>query len=365
MNLQFDDLIKKEKQYLTKKKPHTKYKIEYVSKYVEKWCYISSVSNAQTINFIDCMCNAGIYTDGGFCSATKVLITFCSIPRNHPEKTFNIFLNDYKQDKIRIIKDVFKKVCPSMPLNLHVYYEVMDVNNYLIYLLKNQNTFSFPSRTILYVDPYSFHTVIIETLQRFMKRIYCELLFNLFTSDYSRNKNDKGIIRVLGGVYDINSTSELIGFIKGKLKVGNIRYFFNYPFRHSKNVELYQILFATPQLAGLDALKTILWDVFGGTKFYQTDTNKENGQLSLFSQKEDKTMNATFYSPDAMDLLISTFKGKNVEYKNIESFMIENTLFTSTNIIEYVIKPLIKTNKIQKQNLYGKTNYKKDTYYFC
>ena len=55
------DFLTTNKELLDEKKPQTTYKIEYVSKYVEKWlCIMSNVDEVKNINFIDCMCNAGI-----------------------------------------------------------------------------------------------------------------------------------------------------------------------------------------------------------------------------------------------------------------------------------------------------------------
>ena len=60
------EFITKNKHLLDAKKPQTTYKIEYISKYVEKWLFVmSNVDDVKNINFIDCMSNAGIYTVGG------------------------------------------------------------------------------------------------------------------------------------------------------------------------------------------------------------------------------------------------------------------------------------------------------------
>ena len=60
--------------HLDAKKQQTDYKIKYVSEYVRIWTIISAERHeVKDINFIDCMCNAGIYADGDCCTAIEVL----------------------------------------------------------------------------------------------------------------------------------------------------------------------------------------------------------------------------------------------------------------------------------------------------
>lgn len=62
---------------LTKKKQQTKKKIEYVSEYVRLWALVMlERADIDTLNFIDCMCNAGVYQDGDCCTSIEVLQIF-------------------------------------------------------------------------------------------------------------------------------------------------------------------------------------------------------------------------------------------------------------------------------------------------
>ena len=46
---------------LTKKKQQTNKKIEYVSEYVRLWAFVMlERDDIHTLNFVDCMCNAGV-----------------------------------------------------------------------------------------------------------------------------------------------------------------------------------------------------------------------------------------------------------------------------------------------------------------
>ena len=65
------------KKLLDDKKQQTEYKIRYIVEYIRLWLIISSEREGiKNINFIDCMCNAGIYADGDLGTAIEVLLLF-------------------------------------------------------------------------------------------------------------------------------------------------------------------------------------------------------------------------------------------------------------------------------------------------
>lgn len=358
-----EEILSNEKVYLTNKAIHTKYKIQYVCEYAKNWMYVASSNNAININFIDCMCNAGIYQDGDFCSAIEVLKNFRDCASKYPNKNYNLFLNDYDSNKIRIIKNICNELYSSYPKNLHIYYNNEDVNEYLENVKKTYySAFVYPSMTILYVDPYSFHTVKISSIENFIKNTYCELLFNLFTSDFTRNKVDSGIREVLGGDFIIKDSNELLEHIINRLRIGKMKCFLSYPFRQQKNVELYQILFASPNDKGLDKLKDALWKIFNGSEFYKTDLVKESGQISFFSEEYNQEMAAEKYAQECIAKLITIFHGKEISYDKIEHYALEHSLLKSSHIISYIIKPMLAEGKLIKRNLAAKNNFKKDNY---
>ena len=362
-NLKIDEIKNREMIYLTNKAIHTKYKIQYVSEYAKNWVYVASSNSATNINFIDCMCNAGIYQDGDYCSAIEVLRIFRDCAYKYPHKTYNLFLNDYDGNKIRIMREICSAIFSSYPQNLNIYFKNEDVNDYLNDIKKlYHQSFLYPSMTILYVDPYSFHTVKISSIENFISTTYCELLFNLFTSDFNRNKVDTGIREVLGGDYDIKNTKELLEHVIDRLRIGKMRYFLSYPFRQQKNVEIYQILFAGPNDKGLDKLKDALWKIFNGSEFYKTDLAKESGQMSLFSEEDNQEMAARRYAQECINSLLSSFSGQIVPYTVIERYVLERSLLKSSHIINFVIKPMMTSGQLTKLNQAQRNNYKKDSY---
>ena len=170
---------------LDEKKQQTSYKIKYVSRYVYQWALIEvNRTSIHTINFIDCMCNAGIYKDGDACTALEVINIFNDLAKRFPQKSFVVYLNDINYDRICIFKVVLNVLVKKEP-NLYIRFANVDVNECLDSIASSPKLvralFSYGNCTLLYVDPYNFGTVEIKKLHNILKNEYCELLFNLFT----------------------------------------------------------------------------------------------------------------------------------------------------------------------------------------
>lgn len=352
---------------LTNKKQQTDKKIEYVKDYIVRWAKISAVrSELSTITFIDCMSNAGVYQDGDCCTAIEVLNLFCDMANKYPNKIFRIFCNDISNDKIEILKKVAINVKGSIG-NIKVYLSCSDVNNYLDYLNTNpivdcSSVFGYGSSVVLFVDPFDFGTVEIPKISNILKAYYCELVFNFFVSDYVRNiSQDSGRIQKCLGGKRISNKEQLFSYMRSMLRVGKIQYVFSYEFRTKRNVELYQIVFATPNVRGLEVLKESLWAVFNGAEYHRNESDPT--QITLFSDEDDRRDNLATYSEEAKALLKQEFSGQEVAYSQIEAFLIEYTMLSSSHIISNVLKPMIGSGQIKKFNLGRKNNYKSDRYF--
>ncbi len=359
-----DDLSIKSK-LLDYKKQQTDYKIKYVVEYTKLWMYVSVNRQEVTdVNFVDCMCNAGIYKDGDLCTSMEVLLLFIKEAQQHSSKRFNLFVNDVDEKRINICKQISEKLLEGHNVpNLNIYFSNLDVNEYLTkYYLFDKNL-GYGASTILFVDPYDFGTVIISRLTSFIKKYYCEVVFNFFTSDYIRNGIDTRIRECIGNI-EIANKDELISYIVNSFRVGKMKYVFSYQFRTSTNTELYQIIFVTPSKKGLEKLKEALWSTFNG-KFYYRNINVSEIQLPLFSDEYDRQTLLSIHASDAKTLLLKQFSGQSALYQQIEEFLVQNTMLQTSDFLGSVIKPLIKEGRIIKRGItYNKNNYKEDEYIF-
>lgn len=375
MNISPDDFEKFgiDDSVLDEKGEQTTYKIKYVTRYVRQWALIEvNRKEIQQINFIDCMCNAGVYKDGDACTALEVIGIFNELAKQFPSKRFVVYLNDINSKRIDTFNKIYQKhIVPQKSLNLLVYLKDKDVNDYLDMIIASsqnkQGLFAYGKCNLIYVDPYNFGTVQISKLHNILEKNYCELLFNLFTSDYVRNiAKDTGRIQKCLGGFKPATKDEFINYVVNELRVGHIQYTFAYSFHTVKNVELYQILYATPNIRGLEVLKDSLWDVFDGEEFHRNHAPKISDveQISMFDDEDPKEQRLREYAQEARRIICEEFKGQIVEYAVIEQKILEETMLKDSQIIEPVLKPLIDEEKIRKCNNVRKTNFKKDSYAF-
>lgn len=354
-----------EQGHLDAKKQQTDYKIRYVVEYIERWLLVSvNRPEVTNINFVDCMSNAGIYKDGDLGTSMEVLSLFVNSATQHPNKVFNLFVNDNDSARTTICSRVAERLMQGQPVsNVNVHISTLDVNDYLCNYKIFYKYFGYGSSNIVFVDPYDFGTVKIEQLANFISHYYCEVIFNFFTSDYVRNGIDKRIRACIGNA-NIHNKEDLIQYIVDQMKVGKIKYVFSYQFRTSTNTELYQIIYATPHIKGLQVLKEALWKTFNG-KFYHRNFNEQPAQLSLFTEEDNRQSLLQIHASSAKRLLVHNFNGQVALYKEIEQFLTENTMMQTTDFLGSVLKPLIAEGKVIKRCITkNKANYKSDEYYF-
>lgn len=350
---------------LTNKKVQTQYKIKYISEYVKQWMYVFlNIPTKNNINFVDAMSNAGIYADGELTTSMEVMVLFCTEAKRHPDKQFHVFLNDIEDRRIQICKGIAEFLYKEngQPPNVFLHYSVLDVNEYLLkydlfdrFVLRN-------AATIFFIDPYDIRTVIISSISKLVKRYYCEIIFNVITNDFIRNKNDSRINQCLGQE-EIYTKEDLMEHIARELKVGYIKHSFAYQFNNVKNTEIYQILYATPHPEGLRKLKDALWNTFDGSEFFKSP-NQALGQMSLLSTSIVQESNSDYYAREARELLVHEFDNRTVGCNEIELFLLERTMLRSTGYIESVIKPLMESGIIMKMGYAKSNNYKNDSYRF-
>lgn len=347
---------------LTDKKQQTDYKIKYVSEYAKLWSIISAERDDVTeITFIDCMCNAGVYKDGDCCTAIEIFNIFKEAAQLQKNKTYNLYLNDIESDSISCTKRIIQYLSDDLVANLKVHTDNLDVNVYLERLATDNNIFGYGKTVVLYIDPYDFGTVNIPIVSKVLKNNYCEVIFNFFISDYVRNiKKDSNRIGKCINNEKVETKEDIINYMRKSLSVGKIKYFFAYQFKTITNVELYQIIFVSPNIRGLEKLKEVLWRVFDGKEFHRNQV--ETAQMSLFTEEDETKMRLDSYVYEAKELLYRSMAEKEMSYEEIEVLLIENTMLMQSHIINNVLKPLINEGKIKKMGHVSTRNYKADTY---
>jgi len=363
----------KNKDLIDKVKQHTVKKIEYVSEYSREWLWVAcESSNINEIVFIDAMCNSGHYKTekGDVIDATcirviKQIINFCNQP-NCINKTFKIYLNDYDKKRIDYLSNLITKMDVEKFSNVKIYISSKDVNKYLIELKSYFKDFK-KRLILLYVDPYNIGTVKINLIKEFLDTYYAELILNFYINDYMRNKNnDSNIRNCLEDIILNNEKLSDITIEKLCNRVANylrsskhIKFVFRYLFKNKKNADLYYIIYATPHEKGLEKLKKVLWKIFKGKQYYRLE-NALKGQISLFNNSDNESMRLEQYAINFTNIIYKKYKGKKVSYREIWEYVLEYTMLREGQIIENILKPLVKEYNVIKT---GKATKYRDEYY--
>lgn len=373
--MELKEFVKLNKNKLQKKDIQniTKHKIDYISDYVNSWGIIASnYQSCLQVNFIDCMCNAGIYNDTTLGTSMRVLKIFINLAQKHKTKVFNLFLNDYDKEKVEVIKELSKEINKDNIQNINIFYSVEDVNEYLESFNKKYNKYMYNSLSLLFVDPYNFGDVKIKNIKAFLQNNYSELLFNYFCSDYYRNINNPFAIvkhdEIIESMKDVPGFSsemtytDVLELIRNYLKVGENDLSFAYEFRTSKNAPFYHILYITRNKKGLVKIKDSYWKIFEGESFYLNDESSVK-QESLIDIKD---LNEEQHAQKVKIEVIKEYSGKKVDFNKIELFILENSMLRSGQIIKLVLNPLIENGQIIKCNeTSSKRNYREDYYIVC
>lgn len=254
--------------------------------------------------------------------------------------------------------------------NVNLYFDSMDVNEYLTSMTRYNDILKNNACSILFVDPYNFGNVKIQLLKEFSNNFYSELIFNYFLSDFRRNINNQAapkkiekIKHSMEGVQGFNdemSYEELLKLIQAEFKKSKICYSFAYQFYTKTNVPFYSIIYATPHHVGLEKIKESIWKIFEGQGYYRNNDKSElSEQLVLFDQKE---LNEKYYCDEAKNMILKVYRGKEVSYDEICIYLLENSLLKKGQIINGVLKPLVENKVIEKMNKNGKRNFSKDNF---
>ena len=101
----------KKKTIIATAHPHTIKKFELIEEYIKSWSQkLMLYENCNTLVFIDCMCNSGVYfdDDGNLVDGTSVLVAnaLLNVARKYPSKMVQLYLNDINKKKVEELKDI-------------------------------------------------------------------------------------------------------------------------------------------------------------------------------------------------------------------------------------------------------------------
>ncbi len=269
---------------VSKAKPHTVKKFELIKRYIESWAQkLLNTESCNGIIFIDCMCNSGVYTDINnqtvYGSPIRVAEVLTKAAVNFPHKSIKLYLNDYSQSKIDLLR---KTICEKTDQglgNVFINYSSIDGNQLLRDFSKHLNVANNLHYFLLY-DPYQA-TIDWEALAPYF-RYWGEVMINHMGVDTIR-----GICQVKSlqarkkyeDTYLIDDFKKLIPYGSNKNAYENRiaeiiemlsrypgrphYYVAAFPFFNRTNSWLYDLIHCTGNIEGYKLYKQSAWKVFG------------------------------------------------------------------------------------------------------
>lgn len=285
-------------------KPHSIIKFEMINSYVDAWARkILGFSKSEGIVYIDCMSNCGYYYDENSNiiegTAIRVIKTLESLAGNYPNKTIDVYFNDYEKWKIDYLKE---KIEELNIIHINFHYSVCDSSDFLngikTYIFRNKNI-------LLLYDPFK---AIIDwnALTPFLNA-WCDVIINHMVHDTTRGvkiAKKVDVIKRYEETYksdiekiklhcdDRDSLDKRVTNIIRSIVSGNPREHFiaSFPFYNRNNGLVYNLLICTSNIEGIKLFKKVAWKNFGDRSSTKNTHGYEN-QFKFITEGGSITIN--------------------------------------------------------------------------
>jgi len=325
---------------------HTIKKFELIEGYVKEWAQkLLNYQGCDSIIFIDCMSNSGVYQDNFgsevFGTPIRVANYLSSIMKKYPNKKAYLILNDIDSERI----DILKTRLPVNTSNFHINSYVGDGNDLLKNIKISKNCRA--SYLLLY-DPY-VASIDWEALLPFLKN-WGEVIINHMVSDSIRavpqvsrssaiEKYEQTYLADIQSLFTFGSDKaayeariqEIITSLHGQKE--NRYYIASFPFFRERNVLVYHLLHCTSNIKGFKLFKKVAWKTFGGKSSSKNTRGMENQYVLDFEGTGVLRTSADeccYYIKDVAEYLFEKFKGQSdVPLSEIWKTLDEHPVFPS------------------------------------
>lgn len=320
--------------------PHTKVKHVILRTYLQAWFPIMSRYNRKLV-YIDGFSGSGIYDDNS--EGSPIIALSCLIEHKLSSQMLNgsqefvFFLIEKDKASAECLKGQISTRFPRVPGCVKVHLENADfemtMNDALDTIDKNGSCLA---PTFAFIDPFGFKGMSMTTMGRVMANPKCELMINFMSGFINRfvNASDadkRGFTKLFGSdgwknvqsIQDIEMRREfLITLYKTQLKEqAHVKYVRTFEMRGDKNQLIYDLIFATNSIKGLEAMKEAMWKADPQGRYQFCDTTNPR-QTSLIQFTDD-----VYWIPDAAQAVCDQFKGTVTSLGQVEEFVVASTPF--------------------------------------
>lgn len=334
--------------------PHTQVKHIILKKYLDAWFPILSRWNGRIL-VIDGFAGPGIYDGGEPGSPIIAIDTFLHhshISLSSREVVF-IFIEE-KPERMEMLKQQIQaRYSPELVDNILFYNSKFDdtVTSVLDEIEQQRKKLA---PTFAFVDPFGFSDTPMSTLGRILRQDSAEILVNFMHGFVQRfiNNPDETIARHYDGLFGTSAwrgiaatdipTKErerrIHDLYQTQLHANGARYVRSFRLRNKSNQTEYFLFFATNHPLGLDKMKQAMWRA-DPTGAYDFSDFTDSSSPVLFTMEPDFTALET--------AITSRYSGKIATVAEIESFVVTETPYHSSQYKTNVLAPLERSGRVE------------------
>lgn len=304
---------------------HSRAKVEFYEKYLERYLPILSLSKyVSTINIYDVFCGRGVYENGGEGSPVRALKTIVKIRQQTPSNTKIILrLNDYDEKNIESVKQYIAQEVPGYEQYCDVEFANMDAECLLDSMTHWLPTKRKDERNLLFIDPYGYKTIHKDTINGLMRNGKTEIILFLPVSFMHRFKGyaletDAETLAPLRrftedffpeghpmrNVDEEMNVHEYIDYLKEAFSYGGKYYTSSYQIEREKG-KFFALFFMTSNLLGFEKILEVKWtlDEENGNGFVLAKHSLQSMLFNDFFADQKKNEHSNRLNGYLMDFL--------------------------------------------------------------
>jgi len=279
--------------------PHSKAKVEFYEKYLERYLPImSNTKYVSAIHIYDFFCGRGIYENGGEGSPVRAVKAIVNAKKNNPSNTrFTLDLNDLSTDYIEMVKSYIAKTIPDYRRYCEVNFSTGDAVQLLeglgdiLAMTKNDE------RNLLFIDPYGYSLIHKETIERILNNRRTEIIlflpvsfmyrFNGYAFDSEASKGVAPLREFIESYFPVDhpmrrndgdiNVHKYIDYLKEAFSYNGRFYTASYQIERNSN-SFFSLFFITSNLRGFEKIVEVKW--------YLDEDNGNSFRLASLSPQE-------------------------------------------------------------------------------
>jgi three-Cys-motif partner protein len=318
--------------------PHTQSKHDILRHYLNRWLPILG-KRSQTMNYIDAFAGPGVYKGGQPGSPVIAVET----ARDHvmrPKGRVNFLFIEKDAERARILREQLGERFPSGTLPPSWDYKV-EVGEFASVIeqgldeIEARGTHLAP--TLAFLDPFGFSgwDLPMRTISRVLSAPRCEVFVTFmagFASRFPEVVPPETLNRLFGddswkGVVPLSGQARtdflLDRYESGLKSLAGARYTRSFEMKSSDGRILYDLVFATKHLKGLEAMKEAMWEIDPRGTYGFSDRTDPNQKFLI----EFDGGGEPHWVQAASEKVYSRFNGATVSRAAVHEYVVASTPF--------------------------------------